>query len=251
MFYLQAPVTNHNIFIIAITAAILVKVKQDCQSGAGFPLPGAWHQLAQPQGDPFPIIDAISIILKMSYAYIPGAWAQRGKPHSSKGVKEGGHQDREPEDQGPLHSKWEHHGQEGDHQAQVDQQKKYDTHQGQESHKNYEDPEVSKFRSHSDPNWRKRNTVEKEDDHMKHVMKKDNEEMRKRMDGHNHMTKHMMKKADAKAKVESKVEPKKRKGKSSKVPLLMGLGLPVLRKRFLNSFQVSITMMVMVIMPIQ
>merc|ERR1719397_293083 len=46
-----------------------------------------------------------------------------------------------------------------------------------------------------------------------------------------------MKKADAKAKVEPKVEPKKRKGKSSKVPLLMGLGLPVLRKRFLNSFQ--------------
>ena len=69
---------------------------------------------------------------------------------------------------------------------------------------------MSKFRSHSDPNWRKRNTVEKEDDHMKHVMKKDNEEMRKRMDGHNHMTKHMMKKADAKAKVEPKVEPEEK-----------------------------------------
>ena len=79
------------------------------------------------------------------------------------------------------------------------------------------------------------------------MMKKDNEEMRKRMDGHNHMTKHMMKKDDVKAKV----EVKKRKRKRSKVPLLMGLGLPVLRKRFLNSFQVAIMMIMMMTMPIQ
>ena len=152
----------------------------------------------------------------MPDAYILGAWAhQGGKPPGSKDAEAGGHQDGAPEDQGQLHRKWEHHGQEGDHQAQVDQQKRYDAHQGQESHK--------------------------------HMMMKDNEEMRKRMDGHNHMTKHMMKKADVKAKVEAK----KRKRKSSKVPLLMGLGLPVLRKRFLNSFQVAIMMIMMMTMPIQ
>merc|ERR1712045_1085464 len=64
-------------------------------------------------------------------------------------------------------------------------------------------------------------------------MKMDNEEMTKRMDNHNHMTKHMMKKDGAK-KVEKKGWKKR---KSKRVPLLMGLGLPVLRKRFLNSFQ--------------
>ena len=89
--------------------------------------------------------------------------------------------------------------------------------------------------------------VAKEGDHMKHKIRKDEEEIRKRMDGHNHMTKHMMKKDDVKAKV----EPKKRKRKSPKVPLLMGLGLPVLRKRFLNSFQVAIMISIMMMMPIQ
>jgi len=82
------------------------------------------------------------------------------------------------------------------------------------------------LRPHSNPNWTKRNTVAK--DQMKDMMKKDNEEMTKRMDDHNHMTKHMMKKDDVK---------KMEKKKATKVPLLMGLGLPVLRKRFLNSFQ--------------
>ena len=142
---------------------------------------------------------------------------------------------------GYIRGKWAQRGQEGDHQAQVDKQKKYDPHQGQESHNNYENPEAEK--SHSDPNWTKRKTVAKEDVHTKHMMKKDKEEMRKRMDGHNHMPKHMMKKADVKAKV----EVKKRKRKYPKVPLLMGLGLPVLRKRFLNIFQVAIMMM----MPVQ
>ena len=90
--------------------------------------------------------------------------------------------------------------------------------------------------SHLDPNWTKRDTVAK--DHMKHMMKKVNEEMTKRMDAHNHMAKHMMKKDVA-----------KKKKKATKVPLLMGLGLPVLRKRFLNSFQVFIMMISMMMMP--
>ena len=62
--------------------------------------------------------------------------------------------------------------------------------------------------------------------------------MPKRMEQHNHNMNHMMKK-DALKKVENAL--RKRKTSSAKVPLLMGLGLPVLAKRFLNSFQVIIT----------
>ena len=62
--------------------------------------------------------------------------------------------------------------------------------------------------------------------------------MPKRMEQHNHNMNHMMKKAALK-KVENAL--RKRKTSSAKVPLLMGLGLPVLAKRFLNSFQVIIT----------
>ena len=61
---------------------------------------------------------------------------------------------------------------------------------------------------------------------------------KKRMEQHNHNMNHMMKK-DALKKVENAL--RKRKTSSAKVPLLMGLGLPVLAKRFLNSFQVIIT----------
>ena len=95
--------------------------------------------------------------------------------------------------------------------------------------------------SHSSPSLTKRNSVAKEENHMKHMMKKNNEEKTKRMDDHNHMTKHMMKKGDVR-----KVE-KKKKRKATKVPLLMGLGLPVLRKRFLNSFQVSGITIIMIL----
>ena len=47
MFYLEAPVT---ILIVILIVRFCGKVKQDCRSGAGFPLPGAWQQIAQPQG---------------------------------------------------------------------------------------------------------------------------------------------------------------------------------------------------------
>ena len=62
--------------------------------------------------------------------------------------------------------------------------------------------------------------------------------MPKRMEQHNHNMNHMMKKAALK-KVENAL--RKRKTSTAKIPLLMGLGLPVLAKRFLNSFQVIIT----------
>ena len=89
--------------------------------------------------------------------------------------------------------------------------------------------------SHSNINPTKRNSMVNQENHVKHMMKKDNQEMTKRMDDHSHMTKHVMKKDGVK-----KVEKKRgKKAKAKKVPLLMGLGLPVLRKRFLNSFQVS------------
>ena len=76
---------------------------------------------------------------------------------------------------------------------------------------------------------------------MRPVTKKGKGAMGKRMDGDNHM----MKTDEVGIQVENKL--KKRKTKIGKVPLLMGLGLPVLRKRFLNSFQVQ-TMIIRLMM---
>jgi hypothetical protein len=186
----------------------------------------------------------------MCDASIPGTWGRLAKPHPERSPQEGqgdpesqrqqsdcGGQDGQIEDTGRVNSRWKHHGQEGDHQAQVDEEELFDAHQGQE---NYKSPKGGNLRSHSNPNLTKRTSVANIENHMNHMMKMNNEEMTKRMDNHNHMTKHMMKKDGAK-----KVEKKgRKKTKSKRVPLLMGLGLPVLRKRFLNSFQVSGKMMI-------
>ena len=155
----------------------------------------------------------------------------QGDPDGQRQQAGCGDQGGEPGDIGHLNSQWEHHGQEGDHQAQVDQEEIHGADQGQESEKSYKGPKSKEgnLRSHSNPNMTQRKRVAKEDNHMKHMMKRDNEEMTKRMDDHNHMMR-----KDSVKKVE------KKKTKATKVPLLMGLGLPVLRKRFLNSFQVSI-----------
>ena len=170
----------------------------------------------------------------MSDVYFPGRLAQLLRDHGSMDANEGaaGNPDGKQNDRDDQEGKPEgigHPNSQKDHQAHVDQQEKYEADQQQESHENSKE---GKFSSHLDPNWTKRDTVAK--DHMKHMMKKVNEEMAKRMDGHNHMTKHMMKKDVAK--------------KKKKVPLLMGLGLPVLRKRFLNSFQVFIMISMMMTM---
>jgi len=152
----------------------------------------------------------------------------QGDPDGQRQQAGCGDQGGEPGDIGHLNSQWEHHGQEGDHQAQVDQEEIYGADQGQESEKSYKGPKSKEgnLRSHSNPNMTQRKRVAKEENHMKHMMKRDNEEMTKRMDDHNHMMR-----KDSVKKVE------KKKTKATKVPLLMGLGLPVLRKRFLNSFQ--------------
>merc|ERR1712130_113076 len=127
-------------------------------------------------------------------------------------------QDGQIEDTGRVNGQWEHHGQEGDRQAQVREEELFGTSQAQ---KNYESPKGGKLRSHSNPNLTKRTSMANRENHMNHMMKMDNEEMTKRMDNHNHMTKHMMKKDGAK-KVEKKGWKKR---KSKRVPLLMGLGL--------------------------
>ena len=164
----------------------------------------------------------------MSDVYFPGRLAQLLRDHGGTDANEGdaGNHDGKQHDCGNQEGKPEGQNSQKDHQAHVDQQEKYEADQQQESH---EKSKEGKFSSHLDPNWTKRDAVAK--DHMKHMVKKVNEEMTKRMGGHNHMTKHMMKKDVAK--------------KKKKVPLLMGLGLPVLRKRFLNSFQVFIMMISM------
>ena len=185
----------------------------------------------------------------MCDASIPATWGQLAKPHPGRSHEEGqgdpdsqrqqtdcGGQDGQIEDTARVNGQWEHHGQEGDHQAQ--EEELFGTSQAQE---NYESPKGGKLRSHSNPILTKRTSMANKENHMNHMMKMDNEEMTKRMDNHNHMTKHMMKKDGAK-KVEKKGWKKR---KSKRVPLLMGLGLPVLRKRFLNSFQVMIRIRMM------
>ena len=98
---------------------------------------------------------------------------------------------------------------------------------------NTEFKEGSRSTSHSDSNWLKR-----KDDRMKQITNRKSGQMPKRMEQHNHNMNHMMKK-DTLKKVENAL--RKRKTSTAKIPLLMGLGLPVLAKRFLNSFQVIIT----------
>ena len=116
-------------------------------------------------------------------------------------------------------------------------QEKHGAHQRQEGHPQYLGHKGSIFGSQSGPSWLKRDTVPvAKQAHMvgmRPVTKKGKGAMGKRMDGDNHM----MKTDEVGIQVENKL--KKRKTKIGKVPLLMGLGLPVLRKRFLNSFQVQ------------
>jgi len=176
-FYLRAPVA------------------QDCLSGSGVPLPGAWNQVPQSQGGGF----------HNKFA-VPG----RHKKNKSDLLNIANNEHKHPEGEGDLVNyalRWEERGEEP----------------------NTEFRERSRSISHSDSNWLKR-----KDDRMKQITNVESGQMPKRIEQHNHNMNHMMKK-DALKKVENAL--RKRETSSAKVPLLMGLGLPVLAKRFLNSFQ--------------
>ena len=197
---------------------------QDCLSGSGVPLPGAWNQVPQPQGAPTCPLDIITFFFTTS----DKMFFSQGGGFRNKFTFPGRHKKNKSDLLNLANN--EHKHPEGEHEHLVNYALRWEE-RGEEPSTEFK--ERSRSISQSDSNWLKR-----KDDHMKQITNRESGQMPKRMEQHNHNMNHMMKK-DALKKVENAL--RKRKTSSAKVPLLMGLGLPVLAKRFLNSFQVIIT----------